>query len=54
LLREPDEESWDLWSVPMSMREVEAEVLLQLDRSDAGTENAPPWSYDRSARGSRS
>jgi len=54
LLREPDEGGWDLWSVPMSMREVEAEVLLQLDRSDAGTENAPSWSYDRSARGSRS
>src|SRR5208282_23266 len=31
LLRGPDEGSWDLWSAPMSMREVEVEILLQLD-----------------------
>jgi hypothetical protein len=31
LLRESDEGSWDLWPAPMSMREVEAEILLQLD-----------------------
>ena len=53
LLREPDEDSWELWSVPMSMREVEAEVLLQLDRGDGGGDDAPSWSYDRSARGAQ-
>jgi hypothetical protein len=54
LLREPDEGSWDLWSAPMSMREVEAEVLLQLDRGEVSLANAPAWSYDRPARGDRS
>jgi hypothetical protein len=49
LLRQPDEGSWDLWSVPMSMREVEAEILLQLDRDDRSMSDAPAWSYDRSA-----
>lgn len=53
LLREPDEGSWDLWSVPMSMREVEAEVLLQLDQGGGG-ESAPAWKYDRPARGAQS
>jgi hypothetical protein len=49
LLRDPDEGSWDLWSVPMSMREVEAEILFQLDRDDRSVTEAPLWSYDRPA-----
>jgi hypothetical protein len=51
LLREPDEESWDLWSAPMSMREVEAEILLQLDAGDRSVGDAPAWSYERSTSG---
>ncbi len=47
LLRDPDEASWDLWSAPMSMREVEAEILLQLDRDDRSMGDAPGWSYER-------
>jgi hypothetical protein len=47
LLRDPDEGSWDLWSVPLSLREVEAEILLQLDRDDSSLGDAPAWSYDR-------
>ena len=35
LLREPDEVPWDHWSAPMSLRDVEPEVLLQLRRDDA-------------------
>jgi len=31
----------------MSLREVEAEVLLQLDRRDHSIDNAPAWTYDR-------
>jgi hypothetical protein len=53
LLRKPDEGSWDLWSVPMSMREVEAEILLQLDRDDQSVGDAPAWSYERSLPGTR-
>ena len=51
LLREPDEGSWDLWSAPMSMREVEAEILLQLDAGDRSVADAPAWSYERSTSG---
>ncbi len=51
LLRAPDEGPWDLWSVPMSMREVEAEIILQLDRDDRSVPDAPPWSYERPAGG---
>jgi len=52
LLREPDEGTWDLWSAPMSLREVEAEILLQLDRDDRSVPDAPRWGYDRAtARG---
>jgi hypothetical protein len=53
LLRKPDEGSWDLWSVPMSMREVEAEILLQLDRDDRSVGDAPSWNYDRPTTGTR-
>jgi hypothetical protein len=54
LLREPDEGRWDLWSAPMSLREVEAEVLLQLEREDGSLAVAPAWDYDRPARGAQS
>lgn len=47
LLRKPDESTWDTWTAPMSLREVEPEVLLQLDRRDHSTDNAPAWTYDR-------
>jgi hypothetical protein len=53
LLREPDEGAWDLWTAPMSMREVEVEVLLQLDREDFSLESAPGWDYNRSAKEDR-
>jgi hypothetical protein len=49
LLRDPDEGTWDLWSAPMSLREVEAEILLQLDRDDRSMPDAPAWDYDRTA-----
>jgi hypothetical protein len=51
LLRDPDEGTWDLWSAPMSLREVEAEILLQLDRDDRSVPDAPAWDYDRTATG---
>ena len=38
----------------MSLREVEAEVLLQLDRDDRSLDAAPAWDYDRPARGDQS
>jgi hypothetical protein len=47
LLRDPDDGSWDLWSAPLSLREVEAEIILQLDRNDRSLPEAPAWSYDR-------
>jgi hypothetical protein len=46
LLRTPDDGAWELWSAPMSLREVEPEVLLQLDKRDFSAEDAPSWSYD--------
>lgn len=45
LLREPSAGGWDLWSAPRSLREVEAEVVLQLDRRDGSLEDAPAWTY---------
>ena len=51
LLRKPDEGSWELWSAPWSLREVEPEVVLQLDRRDRSLGDEPPWSYDRAAAG---
>jgi hypothetical protein len=45
LLREPDAGGWDLWSTPMSLREVEPEVLLQLDGRDPSLDTAPEWTY---------
>lgn len=47
LLRKPDEGTWQLWSAPMSLREVEPEVLLQLDWNDRSLPDASGWSYDR-------
>jgi hypothetical protein len=47
LLRKPDEGAWDLWSAPMSLREVEPEILLQLDWADRSLLDAPGWDYDR-------
>jgi len=47
LLQDPDEGTWDLWSAPRSLREVEAEIVLQLDRLDRSLADAPAWSYDR-------
>jgi len=35
----------------MSMREVEAEILLQLDAGDRSVGDAPAWSYERSISG---
>jgi Helicase conserved C-terminal domain len=51
LLREPDEGAWDLWSAPLSMREVEAEIVLQLDRDDRSLGDAPGWNYERTSPG---
>jgi hypothetical protein len=47
LLREPDAPGWDRWSVPLSLREVEPEIILQLDRDDRSLSEEPQWSYDR-------
>ncbi|MGV9892996.1 DISARM system helicase DrmA [Streptomyces tendae] len=54
LLRSPDEEGWDLWSAPMSLREVEPEIVLQLDRRDGSLDSAPAWHYDRPPKGGSS
>jgi hypothetical protein len=49
LLVDPDSGSWDLWSAPRSLREVEPQVSLQLDLADRSLGEAPSWSYDRPA-----
>ncbi|MFF3337881.1 DISARM system helicase DrmA [Streptomyces flavidovirens] len=54
LLRSPDEEGWDLWSAPMSLREVEPEIVLQLDRRDRSLDSPPAWTYDRPPAGGTS
>jgi hypothetical protein len=51
LLRDPGAGSWTLWSVPNSLREVEAEITLQLDRPDRSLDDAPSWSYERTRTG---
>ncbi|WP_331758103.1 DISARM system helicase DrmA (plasmid) [Nocardia sp. NBC_01377] len=48
LLKKPDDGTWERWTAPMSLREVEPEVLLQLDKRDNSTDDAPTWTYDRS------
>ncbi len=45
LLRGPDEEPWDDWSAPMSLRDVEPEILLQLRRDDPSWASQPPWEF---------
>ena len=51
LLEQPDEQSWTLWTAPISLREVEPDVLLQIDRRDPSADDAPAWNYDRNPRG---
>jgi hypothetical protein len=50
LLVDPDTGSWDLWSAPRSLREVEPQISLQLDQHDRSLHEAPAWSYDRPPR----
>ena len=45
LLREPDQVPWDTWSAPMSLRDVEPEVLMQLRRDDPSWQSAPTWDF---------
>jgi len=45
LLVDPETGDWDTWTAPMSLREVEPEVLLQLDSADHSLEDAPDWHY---------
>jgi hypothetical protein len=45
LLRGPDEEPWDEWSAPMSLRDIEPEVLLQLRRDDPSWALQPAWDF---------
>jgi hypothetical protein len=45
LLHAPEEGDWDPYTVPRSMREVEPEVLLQLQQHDRSLETAPAWQY---------
>jgi len=47
LLHKPDDGTWERWTAPMSLREVEPQVLLQLDQRDASADDAPAWTYDR-------
>ncbi len=51
LLKNPQAADWDTWTAPMSLREVEPEVLLQLARTDPSVDDAPPWHYDEPAAG---
>jgi hypothetical protein len=48
LLRRPEDAPWDRWSAPMSLRDVEPEILLQLRREDASWSSAPHWNFDTS------
>ncbi len=47
LLRRPEELPWDSWSAPMSLRDVEPDVLLQLRRDDPSWSSAPLWEFSR-------
>ncbi|HWG73894.1 MAG TPA: DISARM system helicase DrmA [Acidimicrobiales bacterium] len=49
LLRAPEGGSWDAWTAPRSLREVEPEVLLQLVQADRSVEGAPAWQYQAAA-----
>jgi hypothetical protein len=46
LLRKPTEPPWGRWSAPLSMREVEPEIALQLRRDDPSTSEDHPWSWN--------
>jgi hypothetical protein len=45
LLRKPEDVPWDQWSAPMSLRDVEPDVLLQLRRDDPSWTAAPGWDF---------
>jgi len=47
LLRDPSQIPWDRWSAPMSLRDVEPEILLQLRKDDESWLKAPKWTYSR-------
>ncbi len=47
LLAKPDTGSWQLFTAPRSLREVEPEIALQLDQRDPAVDEAPAWDYDR-------
>ena len=47
LLRDPSQIPWDRWSAPMSLRDVEPEILLQLRKDDESWLKAPTWTYSR-------
>ena len=51
LLAKPDEGPWHRWTAPMSLREVEPEILLQIDSRDPSLDDAPAWRYDRAGGG---
>jgi hypothetical protein len=45
LLRPPEDGSWGLWTAPRSLREVEEEIVLQLQKDDRSVPEAPAWAY---------
>jgi hypothetical protein len=45
LLVEPGTGEWESFTSPTSMREVENDVLLQLQTVDSSVMDAPPWQY---------
>ncbi len=49
LLQKPLEELPATFTAPMSLREVEPEIVLQLDKRDRSAADAPPWVYDDTA-----
>ena len=50
LLQRPDDERWRTWTAPLSLRDVELEVLLQLRASDTSVESAPEWDFSATPR----
>jgi len=51
LLQRPDDEAWRQWSAPLSLRDVELEVLLQLRSEDNSAASAPAWDFSTSPAG---
>jgi hypothetical protein len=45
LLKAPEDGPWGLWTAPRSLREVEAEIILQLQKDDRSLSDAPAWAY---------